>query len=96
MEHYSTADGDRIRIDCREPERSFADDVALAVSRDPDGGPVDGVVTTGRHADAVHELFRTGAAFDIRLAPADEGEETVFEGCTLLSSSGKWTASREP
>lgn len=123
VEQFSTAAGDRIRVDCAEPARSFDDDVALAVRRDPAASTVDGVLTTASHADVVHELFRVGATFRISVTPAstrrsgdgegtdgtgegeggigesgengESGATTTFEGCTLLSSSGKWIAPRQ-
>jgi hypothetical protein len=36
--------------------------------------------------------FAREAEFRIVIAPVGSRERVVYEGCTLLSSSGKWTA----
>jgi hypothetical protein len=90
MERYDAAEGDRIEV-AWPAGRVAPDDLVLAV--DVAGEPTSGVLTTADGADALHRLFRDGAVFDLRVVPVDGGTPTVFEGCTLLSSSGKWVAS---
>lgn len=98
MKHYRTAAGDGIRVEFDRPgagaEATIADDLALAVSRGADDPSVDGVLTTSAHADAIHDLFDRGERFRIVVDPADDDGTIAYEGCQLLSSSGKWTARR--
>lgn len=93
MEQYSTTAGDRIRVEWGDG-RAVEGNLTLTVRRDSAASMADGVLTTATHADVLHALFRDGTTFRIRLTPADGTAETTFEGCTLLSSSGKWAASR--
>lgn len=94
MRHFSTADGDDIRVKCEREDRSFADDLSLTVRRRSTVQLIDGVLTSDAHGDDLHELFARGAAFRILLTPADARETTVFRNCTLLSSSGKWMTAK--
>lgn len=92
MQHFSTADGDRIRVECEQTGLSFADGLSLVVRRRPTAQMIDGVLTTDVHSDGLHELFARGETFHIRVRPAGGRETTVYRDCTLLSSSGKWIA----
>jgi phosphoribosyl 1,2-cyclic phosphodiesterase len=94
MEHFSTAEGDRIRIECEPANERFAGGLALAVKARPSAPMIDGVLTSDAHADEIHSLFERGDAFRIVVRPAGDREPIVYEDCTLLSSSGKWTAER--
>lgn len=91
MDHYATAEGDCVRVTAAEADVAFVLDGSLTMDRSPVSGMVAGVVTTDAHADEVHDLFRTGTTFAIEVDPA-EGDSFRVEGCTFLSSSGKWNA----
>ena len=96
MKQYRTAARDEIRVEFERagPEVSIDDDLALAVSCGTEAPPVDGVLTTSAHADAIHDLFGRGERFRIVVSPADAAGTITYEDCLLLSSSGKWTAPR--
>jgi hypothetical protein len=90
MERYDATRGDRIEL-AWSAGRIAPDDLVLAV--DAASAPTSGVLTTAHGADALHRLFRDGTTFDLRVVPAGGDAVTVFEGCTLVSSSGKWVES---
>lgn len=85
---------------CRKSPKSSdsrsADGVLLtdgALSTD-DALPTDGILTSATHPDALHQLFRDGTRFRIRVTPDDDGEPFVVDQYVLLSSSGKWVRQR--
>ncbi|MFC6824955.1 hypothetical protein [Halopelagius fulvigenes] len=97
MKQFSTSDGDEIRVECEETDQSFSGSLSLVVSCDSDADVqlIDGVLTSSAHGDEIHSLFACEAEFRIIVESAGSGETIVYENCTLLSSSGKWTASDE-
>lgn len=90
MEHYSTDDGDLVRVESEIGGYAFDDDLSLTVHSWSSDGPVDGVLTSATHGDEIHELYARGLPFSLTVRPAGTGEALTIDDCVFLSSSGKW------